>query len=67
MDSTRKAQSVRQRVGTLSCKRQKVLGGSTPGLDTVGSASRRLPLATMKAGGMCECGGGWECSRIEHG
>lgn len=58
MGSTRKAQSVRQRVGTLSCKRQKVLGGSTPGLDTVGSASRRLPLATMRAGGCVSAGAG---------
>lgn len=63
-----KAQSVRQRVRTLSCKRQKVLGGFTPGLDTVGSASRRLPLAAAKAAGcVCGGGGGGECSRIEHG
>lgn len=43
MGSMSKAQSV--------SKRQKVLGGFTPGLDTVGSASRRLPLAAMKTGG----------------
>lgn len=62
-----KAQSVRQRVGTLFCKRQKVLGCFTPGLDTVGSASRRLPLAALKAGGWGGVGGGVFQNRTQLG